>query len=226
VLGSSQPPPELSESAQGLEVIRRASGGGAVLVAPDAQLWVNVWLPRGDALWVDDVVRSSQWLGEAFVSALRQLGVPDLAVHTGRLERTEWSDLICFAGLGPGEVSTAGKKLVGLAQRRDRYGARFHSFSSVSPVGPALTSVLALEASMSKAIEGMLDATTTCLEDVLGSAECRFLESGRTDNTDKTVEAIETVETVEELVASAIRDSGSALSGNTGCGDPAPEVRR
>ena len=46
--------------------------------------------------------------------------------------RTAWSDLVCFAGLGAGEVTAAAPaadarppKLVGISQRRTRDGARF-----------------------------------------------------------------------------------------------------
>src|ERR1700758_2167931 len=81
VLGSSQPePPSVStraplSSAGGLALARRSSGGGAVLVAAGAQAWVDVWLPRGDPLWDDDVLRSSLWLGSAWRTALRTLGL-------------------------------------------------------------------------------------------------------------------------------------------------------
>jgi lipoate-protein ligase A len=37
---------------------------------------------------------------------------------------TAWSELVCFAGLGPGELSLDGRKLVGLSQRRTRNGIR------------------------------------------------------------------------------------------------------
>ena len=36
-----------------------------------------------------------------------------------------WCPLVCFAGLGPGEVLRDGDKLVGISQRRSRAGARF-----------------------------------------------------------------------------------------------------
>ncbi|HET7719481.1 MAG TPA: hypothetical protein VFK43_05895, partial [Acidimicrobiales bacterium] len=45
--------------------------------------------------------------------------------HAGPLLTTPWSRLVCFAGLGPGEVTVAGAKVVGMAQRRTRAGALF-----------------------------------------------------------------------------------------------------
>ena len=116
VLGSSQPWIEVP----GLEVCRRRSGGGAVLVRPGEVLWIDVLLPRGDPLWEDDVGRAAHWLGETWRDAL-SVGV----VHTGEMVRTSWSSLICFAGVGPGEVLLDSAKVVGISQRRTRAGARF-----------------------------------------------------------------------------------------------------
>jgi hypothetical protein len=43
------------------------------------------------------------------------------------MERGAWGQLVCFAGLGPGEVTAGlgGAKVVGISQRRTRAGARF-----------------------------------------------------------------------------------------------------
>jgi lipoate-protein ligase A len=117
VLGSRQS----MVDATGIEVVRRRSGGGAVYVAPGGTLWVDVVVPRGDDLWDDDVGLASHWLGDAWAAAI---GVGAL-VHRGAMVRTEWSDLVCFAGLGPGEVTIEGRKVVGISQRRTRAAARF-----------------------------------------------------------------------------------------------------
>jgi lipoate---protein ligase len=128
VLGSAQPDDVIDRAAceaAGVEVVRRRSGGGAVLVEPGGVVWVDVEVPRGDPLWHDDVGRATWWLGECWAAALHDLGVGGLTVHRGGLLRTRWSTLVCFAGLGPGEVTDeAGGKLVGIAQRRTRAGAR------------------------------------------------------------------------------------------------------
>jgi lipoate---protein ligase len=120
VLGSTQPAVEPA----GIEVVRRRSGGGAVLVGPGEVVWVDVLLPAGDPLWEDDVGRAFHWLGRAWVEALTTVGV-DGAWHDGPLVIKPWCRQVCFAGLGPGEVTVAGRKVVGLAQRRTRAGALF-----------------------------------------------------------------------------------------------------
>jgi hypothetical protein len=88
-------------------------------------LWADIVLPAGDPLWVDDVGKASYWLGDVWVAALAGAGAPGAHVHRGPLVRTEWSATVCFAGLGPGEVTVEGRKVVGISQRRTRAWARF-----------------------------------------------------------------------------------------------------
>jgi len=111
----------------GVDVVRRRSGGGAVLVVPGELCWIDLLIDRDDPLWDDDVGRAMHWVGELWQSALAGLGVT-AEVHRGPLVRTAWSDLVCFAGLGPGEVvGEGGEKLVGVSQRRTRTWARFQT---------------------------------------------------------------------------------------------------
>jgi lipoate---protein ligase len=127
VLGSTQTDAVVDRAAAGaagVELVRRRSGGGAVLLVPGDSLWVDVVLPRADPLWDDDVGRSARWLGRAWAGALGDLGLP-ATVHEGGLVRTRWSALVCFAGRGPGEVAVHDRKAVGVASRRGRAGARF-----------------------------------------------------------------------------------------------------
>jgi len=174
VLGSSQDEPAVHGgdpcgSGSGVALARRTSGGGAVLVAPGSQVWVDVWLPRDDPLWDDDILRSALWLGEAWKMGLSELSLENLEVHRGRLESSEWSDSVCFAGLGPGEVSYGGRKLVGISQRRTREGARFHTVSPLGAVGPPLRSVLELPGGRFDKLAAFLEHRSTCLADALGT---------------------------------------------------------
>jgi lipoate-protein ligase A len=123
VLGSTQAAP--AATIAGLDVVRRRSGGGAVLLEPGAQVWVDVFIPRDDPHWDDDVARAFLWLGEVWAAALNSVGVDGLTVHNGGLCTTQWSRLVCFAGLGTGEVTVGERKVVGLSQRRTRDGALF-----------------------------------------------------------------------------------------------------
>jgi lipoate-protein ligase A len=131
-------------SAAGVEVVRRRSGGGAVLVEPAGTLWLDVVLPAGDPLWEEDVGRAFHWLGRAWAAALADAGLA-AEVHLGPLIPGEWSRLVCFAGLGPGEVTVDGRKAVGISQRRTRHAARFQC-AAVSRWAPAeIAKLLALD---------------------------------------------------------------------------------
>lgn len=128
VLGSTQRGDAVdlaAASAAGIEIAKRRSGGGAVLLEPGAVIWVDVILPASDPRWEQDVGRSFAWLGAAWVRVLRELGLDGAEAHAGPLLRRPWSDLVCFAGLGPGEVTVGDRKVVGISQRRTRAGARF-----------------------------------------------------------------------------------------------------
>lgn len=135
VLGSAQDQATLDPDAlarSGRQLARRRSGGGAVLLDPGAQVWVDVVVPAGDPLWDDDVCRASWWLGEAWVASLGGSAAragsgdePAFDVHRGRVTDREASRVACFAAVGPGEVLRGTAKVVGISQRRTRHWARF-----------------------------------------------------------------------------------------------------
>lgn len=95
-----------------------------MLVGPGELLWIDVFVPAGDRLWDPDVGRATHWLGGAWSAALATAGIA-ATWHDGPLVSTPWSALVCFAGLGPGEVRVGGAKVVGISQRRTRAGALF-----------------------------------------------------------------------------------------------------
>jgi lipoate-protein ligase A len=165
VLGSRQAPDLLDAAAcdaAGLAIARRRSGGGLVVIRRDAMVWIDLVLPHGVA--PDDVRGAMVWAGERWRSALIEVAGADagrLRVHDGGMVDSAWSSLVCFAGIGPGEVLDGDAKLVGLSQRRTRSGARIQGLlhtkdvvtdyarlvSSAVPAGvPPAPAVLAVDA--------------------------------------------------------------------------------
>ena len=141
VLGSAQ---RVDVPPGAVEVVRRRSGGGAVLVVPGEVLWIDVLLPAGDPLWEDDVGHAFGWLGAVWAAALASLGVAT-TVHQGAMRRSPWSDTVCFAGVGPGELlNQRGEKVLGMAQRRTRSAARFQCVALTRWDADAVTGMLGL----------------------------------------------------------------------------------
>lgn len=127
VLGSTQSTSSVDlavAARRGVVVTRRRSGGGAVLLAPGAQVWADMWVPAGDELWADDPRAAASVAGEWWARALEP-SVGPLEVWRGGLV-PGGRQLVCFAGIGPGEVRARGKKVVGLAQWRSREGTLVH----------------------------------------------------------------------------------------------------
>lgn len=137
VLGSSQPIEHVDLDAcrrAGVEVVRRRSGGGAVLLHPGDAIWVDVLIPTSHHHWTSDVTSSAWWLGDVWRATMTELGVADTAVHHGSMISTRWSGHVCFAGVAGGEVTASNldadgravtSKVVGISQRRTRAAARF-----------------------------------------------------------------------------------------------------
>lgn len=127
VLGSRQNRSVLDAAAcaaAGLDIVKRRSGGGAVVLRPRDVIWIDLVVRTGTRGVPDDVRGSMMWAGERWRAVLAPMFGDRLRVHDGAMSVTPWSELVCFAGLGPGEVVVDGRKLVGLSQRRTRRGLR------------------------------------------------------------------------------------------------------
>jgi lipoate-protein ligase A len=119
-------------AARGIDIVRRRSGGGAVLLQPGNTLWIDVVLPSHHLLWRNDIGEAALWIGDTCATTLMELGCENLMVHRGPMLRSDWSNLVCFAGRGSGEVFDAdGSKVVGISQRRTRHWARFQCVVSI-----------------------------------------------------------------------------------------------
>ena len=147
VLGSTQDAAVADPSrlgAAGVTLVRRRSGGGAVLLLPDAQCWVDVWVPRDDPLWSPEPRRSAERVGEWWAASLPAgIGPGPVHVHRGPMMAGPAGHLVCFAGVGAGEVLVGGRKLVGLAQWRSREGALVHGCAYRSWDPDAVAALLA-----------------------------------------------------------------------------------
>ncbi|MGA8295515.1 MAG: hypothetical protein WB770_00560 [Acidimicrobiales bacterium] len=178
VLGSTQRPDEIDVARRrraGYELSKRRSGGGAVVVAPGAQAWVDLFVPRDDPLFETDVSRAAHFVADLWVEVLTSsASVVPVIEPIRALSATRWSRSVCFSGLGPGEVTVAEKKVVGVSQRRDRRGAWFFTMALYENRQHVLAELLVLEEPERDALRaelslhvGSLDEATGVLEDGL-----------------------------------------------------------
>jgi lipoate-protein ligase A len=166
VLGSAQPASDADLarcSELGVDVTRRRCGGGAVIVRPRAQLWLDAFLPAGDPLFDQDVGRSFRWLGEIWADALAASGAAEptrIDVTASGQRPSPWARRLCFGSLGAGEVTIGGRKVVGIAQRRTRDGSWFHSMAPVEDTASLLVDCLALSPSEAAQARQQLEAVS------------------------------------------------------------------
>ncbi len=104
-------------AAHGVDVVRRPTGGRAVL--HHLELTYAVAAPLGRGPFTHDLQAAYQTICRALVAGLRAAGVPaDVsgAPPTGMIRPTQ--AIPCFVGPAAGEVVVGGRKLVGSAMRR------------------------------------------------------------------------------------------------------------
>ena len=177
VLGSTQSPAVVDAeraAAERVAVVGRRSGGGAVLVRPGELVWADVFVPAGDRLWAADVGRATHWLGQLWAEVLADLGV-EVTWHDGPLVAAPWSTLVCFAGLGPGEVRQGSAKVVGTSQRRTRAGALFQCAALLRWDPAALLGLLDLGAHEREEGERALSGVAAGLPVAARDLEARLL---------------------------------------------------
>ncbi len=110
----------------GITIVRRASGGTAVL--HERTVAFSLAVPPGHSLAVSDIVESYRLLAPPAQLALKSLGISAELVrvedsHRGR--PSGFGSAACFAALSPYELVVGSRKLVGNSQLRRR-GAILH----------------------------------------------------------------------------------------------------
>ena len=151
VLGSSQSVSVLDEELRQRVALRRRRGGGGVVLLQPEDVWVDWWLPSGDARWSSDLHVTSKRVGKWWQRVLAARLSHQVLVHAGSLEGDPAWRVACFAGRGPGEVFVDGRKTVGVTQWRVREGV------FVSSVLPSRSSDPILEL-LSEVPAGLPDA--------------------------------------------------------------------
>jgi len=116
-LGRFQPAAEVPRPP-GLDLVRRPTGGGAVVHRGD--ICYSIVLPLCHPLATGGIRQSYQRLARGLAVGLEALGLPPLATATA--SRSSQGVGWCFEAIAAHELTLAGRKLVGSAQAR-REGA-------------------------------------------------------------------------------------------------------
>jgi lipoyl(octanoyl) transferase len=163
--GRNQPAQGLYDPARaraaGIDVVRRATGGLAVL--HDAEVTYAVVVPAGE---LGGPRATYAAINAALAGALRRLGVPAQLAPAARIPAPLSAQAPpCFAEPAPGEVVAAGRKLVGSAQRTE--GRTVLQHGSILLEGDQ-SRILALRTTSAGAAAEQAGARHATLADVLG----------------------------------------------------------
>jgi lipoate-protein ligase A len=102
--------------ARGIDVLRRCTGGRAVL--HDREVIYSVAAPAGDRLALAGLDGSCRSVAAALVAGLRALGVPAAVPPARPAGARAGRHPGCFASVARHEIEAGGRKIVGSAQRR------------------------------------------------------------------------------------------------------------
>ena len=126
-LGHAQPFAEVNTQvleAQGWDVVRRPTGGRAILHVDE--LTYSVIAPQYEPRVKGGVLESYLRLSEALLEALRTLGLQPHANENGSNHNTKTPNPVCFEVPSNYEITVNGKKLIGSAQARRKDGLLQH----------------------------------------------------------------------------------------------------
>ena len=111
----------------GADISLRMTGGGAVLVGP-WMLSLSVALPNHHPFASNGLMHSYRWLSELTLLTLQSLGIECEIVYPEDVPRLKaeplfsQADWACYGGISSWEITSKGKKIVGLSQARKKNG--------------------------------------------------------------------------------------------------------
>jgi lipoate-protein ligase A len=170
-LGHAQPFADvdlLRLRGRGWEVVRRATGGRAILHTDE--ITYSVIAPNDEPRVAGTVLESYNRLAMALLLAVKELELP-VEMKEGRVENNSMPNPVCFEVPSTYEITVNGKKLIGSAQARRKEGVLQHG--SLPLVGDLTricqVLIFANESERENASRRLLERATT-VESALGQA--------------------------------------------------------
>jgi lipoate-protein ligase A len=164
-------------SDKGIDVVRRPTGGRAIL--HDRELTYSVTLPLSLLAPATSVLESYLRISRALLAGLRRIGVPATLAPETRLSRPHGP--ACFDQPSSYEILVYGRKLVGSAQVRRRSGLLQHGSILVERQVEELLSCLALSHQQRKAWQLELDRSVVGLCEVDAGIQLERLSQALTE---------------------------------------------
>ena len=172
-LGHAQPFADVDTArlqARGWEVVRRLTGGRAILHTDE--LTYSVTGSAAEPVLAGSVLESYNRLAQALLSAVKDLGLPvemkEAAGHTGNGTH---ANPVCFEVPSSYEITVGGKKLIGSAQARKKEGVLQHGSLPLTGDLRRICQALVFESESARLdAANRLLARATTVESALGGA--------------------------------------------------------
>lgn len=121
--------------SQGVELVRRMTGGGIVVHGWDVTY--SIIVPHGSGVIPSDISASYCWIANRLLQGFHRIGVP--ASLQGRKPGTsEAGPNTCLANPAEHDVLLKGKKIAGVSQRRNRIGAVYQGYIALDMPHPEI----------------------------------------------------------------------------------------
>jgi lipoyl(octanoyl) transferase len=168
-LGHAQPFSDVDMNRlqqRGWEVVRRATGGRAILHTDE--LTYSVIAPVNEPRVEGSVLESYNRLAQALLLAVQSLEIP-VEMKEGKANQTETLTPVCFEVPSTYEITVNGKKLIGSAQARKKEGVLQHGSLPLMGDLTRICQVLVFESESGRdnASKRLLERATT-VESALG----------------------------------------------------------
>lgn len=172
-LGHAQPFADIDMrrlKQRGWEVVRRATGGRAILHTDE--LTYSVIAPNDEPRVEGSVLESYNRLAQALLFAVQSLEIPvEMKEHVGSTSSMAPSNPVCFEVPSSYEITVDGKKLIGSAQARKKEGVLQHGSLPLTGDLTRICQALVFEneSARENASKRLLERATT-VESALGRA--------------------------------------------------------
>ncbi len=107
----------------GFKLVRRITGGGAILHQENAELTYSVVLSRDHEIYQMDIINSATEIAKGIANTLEILGIK---AQTGATQNAAEEQNLCYLRNAQSDIIVNNKKISGNAQRRESYALLQH----------------------------------------------------------------------------------------------------